>query len=345
MILKRFLSGLMLAAAVVSLRGAAAPELVGVRKIWDAAPHSAFTDLVKFQDRWFCTFREGTGHVTAKAGIRVITSRDGTTWESAALIERAGFDLRDPKLTVHPDGKQLVLLGGATIREDGKPATESQSFTSFSADGRTWSPMNWAGPTNRWLWRLTWHGEDGYTIGYDVTPAQRAAKIYGTQLLHTRDGKTFDVMTPDLGAGVGPTEATLRFGTDGTLWCLQRRDGRALNTALIGRSRAPYQKWEWRDLGEFFGGPNFIQLRDGRWLACGRLLVAGNAGKKEPKTVLCELDTAAAKLHPLLTLPSGGDSSYPGFVLEGDRLWISYYSSHEGKTAIYLAEVKVPDSR
>jgi hypothetical protein len=29
-------------------------------------------------------------------------------------------------------------------------------------------------------------------------------------------------------------------------------------------------------------------------------------------------------------------------VWHEDLLWISYYSSHEGKTSIYLAKVKVP---
>jgi hypothetical protein len=43
----------------------------------------------------------------------------------------------------------------------------------------------------------------------------------------------------------------------------------------------------------------------------------------------------------LLDLPSSGDSSYPGMVWHQGLLWISYYSSHEGKTAIYLARVKL----
>jgi hypothetical protein len=45
--------------------------------------------------------------------------------------------------------------------------------------------------------------------------------------------------------------------------------------------------------------------------------------------------------EPVLTLPSGGDTSYAGMVWHGDLLWVSYYASHEGKTAIYLARVKV----
>jgi len=38
-----------------------------------------------------------------------------------------------------------------------------------------------------------------------------------------------------------------------------------------------------------------------------------------------------------VTLPSGGDTSYPGLLWHEERLWVSYYSSHEGKTSIYLA--------
>jgi len=44
---------------------------------------------------------------------------------------------------------------------------------------------------------------------------------------------------------------------------------------------------------------------------------------------------------PLITLPSGGDTSYPGLVWHEGRLYISYYSSHEGRAAIYLAVVQV----
>jgi hypothetical protein len=41
-----------------------------------------------------------------------------------------------------------------------------------------------------------------------------------------------------------------------------------------------------------------------------------------------------------LALPSGGDCSYAGMVWHDDLLWISYYSSHEGKTSIYLATIR-----
>jgi hypothetical protein len=46
--------------------------------------------------------------------------------------------------------------------------------------------------------------------------------------------------------------------------------------------------------------------------------------------------------YETLRLPSGGDTSYAGLVWHENLLWVSYYASHEGKTAIYLAKVKVP---
>jgi hypothetical protein len=45
----------------------------------------------------------------------------------------------------------------------------------------------------------------------------------------------------------------------------------------------------------------------------------------------------------LLELPSGNDTSYPGFVVTGKELWVSYYSGHEGRTSIYLVKLKYKD--
>ena len=64
--------------------------IVEVRKIWDRAPHNAFTDLVRFRDRWLCVFREGQGHVSPDGSIRVIASSDGRDWSSSALLTLAG---------------------------------------------------------------------------------------------------------------------------------------------------------------------------------------------------------------------------------------------------------------
>ncbi|MCX7667268.1 MAG: hypothetical protein N2112_17190, partial [Gemmataceae bacterium] len=88
--------------------GSGAVPALTVNKIWEQAPHNAFTDLVRFQGRWFCVFREGKNHVSPDGALRVLTSTDGVSWESAALITSKNSDLRDAKITVTPDG-QLML--------------------------------------------------------------------------------------------------------------------------------------------------------------------------------------------------------------------------------------------
>ncbi|MBN9121401.1 MAG: hypothetical protein J0I06_19995 [Planctomycetes bacterium] len=46
----------------------------------------------------------------------------------------------------------------------------------------------------------------------------------------------------------------------------------------------------------------------------------------------------------MLKPPSGGDTSSAGLVWHHGVLWVSYYSSHEGKSAVYLAKVKVAET-
>ena len=47
-------------------------------------------------------------------------------------------------------------------------------------------------------------------------------------------------------------------------------------------------------------------------------------------------------LQTEIVATSDDDSSYAGLVRHDDGLvWVSYYSSHEDKTAIYLAKVKI----
>ena len=103
---RRRLPWLFLGLALVPLTGSAASkaELVESKKIWDAGRHNAFTDLVRWQDRWWCTFREAEDHVGGDGAIRILTSVDGAKWESAALLTEKGVDLRDPKFSVMPSG-------------------------------------------------------------------------------------------------------------------------------------------------------------------------------------------------------------------------------------------------
>jgi hypothetical protein len=316
--------------------------LIETIKLWDKGNHNAFTDLIRFKGRWFCAFREGDAHVSAKADIRVLSSKNGRDWEPASVIEMRGHDLRDPKLSVSPDGKWLELLAGDTVREGNKPAILTRNFIARSKDGIGWSRVDYVGPDQEWFWRLTWHQGKAYATAYDVKPETRANGNFLSHLYVSKDGVKFEQLAAPLCDESGANEATIRFAKDGTAYVLQRRDGKpGSNHALFGTSRPPYKEWTWKDIGVFFGGPNFIQLPDGRWIASGRMFRPAEFGNLAPRTVICELDVEQGKLRHLLDLPSDGDTSYPGLQYYGD-LWVSYYSSHEGKSSIYLSKVKLP---
>jgi hypothetical protein len=71
-------------------------ELVQCDMIWGRAPHNGYTDLVRFRERWFCAFREGRSALSPDGEVRVLTSHDGTSWESVGQIAGPGGGLRDP---------------------------------------------------------------------------------------------------------------------------------------------------------------------------------------------------------------------------------------------------------
>ena len=311
--------------------GAAEPtppkaELIDVRKIWDAAPHNAFTDLIRFKGHWFCVCREGQAHVSPDGALRVITSKDGQVWTSTARLTHPKADLRDAKIAITPDG-QLMLSGAAAWHQ---PAEfKHQSLAWFSKDGTKWSEPVKIGDPNLWLWRTTWHKKAAYSIGYDTT-GEKFIRLYTS-----KDGRRFDTLVPRLFDDGQPNETSMVFLPDDTALCLLRRDGNP-GTGELGNAKPPYTNWQWKDLGVKIGGPHMIRLPD------GRLVAAVRSYDGAARTALVWVDPEAGKLTEILKLPSGGDTSYAGLVWHEGVLWVSYYSSHEGKTSIYLAKVRLP---
>ena len=307
-------------------------EHVSVMKIWDRAPHNAFTDLIRWRDRWYCAFREGQGHAGDRGKLRVITSTNGENWQSATALEHERLDLRDANLSVTPDD-QLMALGGAQITE--KKTRKTGTFASFSSDGETWTPPELVVPLGRWLWGVTWHQGTAWGVSYP-TPDRPGV----SSLLSSTDGREFETTIADfLNDGERPTEARIRFSSDGTAYCLHRRDGRG-NKAYLGSASSPYKEWTWNELDRYLGGPNFLQLPSGEWVAAGRINTDSGS-----KTMVLYLDVEQNRLVPLLTLPSGGDTSYPGLVWHDGLLWVSYYSSHEDRTSIYLEKVRIEPTK
>ncbi len=308
-------------------------KLVDVKKIWDRGRHNAFTDMIRFDDKWYVAFREAEGHGVPAVGrvggkIRVIRSKDGQDWTSVGLLDYGpNQDVRDAKLSVTPDGRIMLLAAVAPHAHK----SQRQSLVWFSEDGRKWSKPHEVGEKNWWLWRVAW-SPDGtaYGVGYgDITSRPRTTRLY-----RSRDGVDFQTIVKTLTPEPDTGETGLIFRRDGSAVALVRQDGKQRD-GKVGVARGDFTKWKFRNLGLRVGGPTLIELPSGHIVAATRLYDGG------ARTSLSLLDPQAGKLTELLTLPSGGDTSYPGLVWHENMLWVSYYSSHEGKTSIYLAKVKV----
>lgn len=339
--MKRILFGLILLAWISSATLASSPPqenrnpeaIISVERIWDRALHNAFTDLVFFQGRFYCCFREGSQHVHGVNGsVRIIATPDGQNWYSVAQLIEAEVDLRDPKLSVTPDGRLLVLMGGSFYRDQVLIKREPRAAFSDSRGANFTPPQpifieESIQTENDWLWRVTWHGKKGYGVVYQAQEAE-----FQAHLVETADGLRYRHLKTFALEGQ-PNETTLRFLKNDRMVALVRREG-GDKQGMIGSSSPPYSDWTWTKLPVQLGGPNLVVLPD-ETLLCG---TRHHLPDDETRTLLARV-TLEGGFTPVLTLPSGGDTGYPGLVVKDGLLYISYYSSQEGRANVYLARV------
>lgn len=332
--MRRFLSAIAVVFSAANLPAQAPKaELVSVTKIWDQAPHCAYTDITRFQNLFYCCFREAPAADHSEGVIRILLSSTGKTWVDQGVIAEAGTDLRDPKIIVTPDGKRLYLLCSGQSATQGR-----QSRYSTTMDGKVWTPLQKLLAKGDTLWRVSINPADKrfYGISYNIHPnsgGPAPEKEWSLKGYASADGSVWQ-LSSILNVPGQPAEATLRFLKNGSALALVARQG-GDRRGVIGMAAAPYRDWTWASAGVPLGGPNFIELPDGKIIAASRGFGA------TPGAHMVLFTMTASSLTPLLELPSGGDCSYPGLLWHDDLLHVSYYSSHEGKAAIYYAQVRL----
>lgn len=309
-----------------------------VEKVWgDGTWHCAFTSIVEFKGRYYISFREYDSHIfnskgDAEGRIRIISSKNGKKWQSVAQISKEGYDLRDPKLSVTPDNRLMVTVGGSIYRNKVLVGCEPQVI--FSADGNEFSepsPIKLDSKTkgtHDWLWRVTWH--EG--VAYGVSYSKKENNKWELYLYKGTDGINYDLVS-HLDCDGFPNETTVRFLEDGRMALLIRRDNGDRHN-IWATSAAPFTDWTMTKTASHMGGPDFIVLGKDKIVAGGRTTFMG-----APQTTLFTGNDAGRFIEKI-TLPSAGDNSYPGFLRVGDELWVSYYSCHETeRPSIYLARI------
>jgi len=242
------------------------PYEIPVTKTWNDDHHNGMGSLINFKGFFYCSFRQGSDHYGGKDGVvRIVRSKEGLKWESVTVLKKEGYDLRDPHLSVTPEGKIMVIMG-CSVYKNRKLRSRLSHVSFLNSSGNKFSypqAINVPGEIKTgmdWLWRVTWHDKTGYGVVYRLP-----RKI---SLVKTEDGINYILIKDFDQVGDDPNEATVRIMPDGEMFMMVRRES---GGGLWGRSKHPYSVWTWVDMGMQLGGPDFVALNEDLFLAGTRM--------------------------------------------------------------------------
>jgi len=342
-----FVSALVAALFCLGAEARADATLDWMEKAYGDGQHNAFTDLIRWQDSYYLCFRHGTAHGSMEGEIRVMRSPDMKTWEPCGTLDTWGDD-RDPHFAAKEDTLYVYfgtwdLVHATGHGTPGRGCVRSHFAT--SKDGATWSKVQGIYEPGFWLWRVRNLNGTFYSAGY--TAVRPRPSVRETRLLRSEDGLEWtlvSVVTNERLAG----EADMWLEADGTMRLLTRT-GDAAGDAALFQSDATLTQWQRTDTGVLIHSPAVVKWKD-------RYFISGRARKDGAYcTKIWEL--AGNQVEERITLPSGGDTSYPGLLVDpatldadSPALFVSWYSQHArdeeanatGNTAsVYVARVIV----
>lgn len=337
---------------LIGILHAAEPPKVtvsNIRRVFYNGEHNAFTDLCRFRDQLYLTFRScPDGHMVNPTATVIImrSSDDGATWQQVHRFAVKERDTRDPHFLVFKNRLFVYTgtwwSGTTTLPRDQYDMNKMLGFAAWSDDGAKWnSPVMLEGTFGHYIWRAASYGGKAFMCGrrkpdFDIGPKGEGERVQSL-MLESDDGLIWKKRA--FFQETGGDETAFLFESDGSVLGIGRHGGG--KNAQVLRSKPPYTDWRRKDLDRAIGGPLVVKWGE-------HVIVGGRHTKKEKgaKTSLCWL--VGDELKEFAEFPSGGDNSYPGFVALSDtRALVSYYSSHEkdesGKTitAIYMAELNL----
>lgn len=292
----------------------------------DGSSYCAFTTLIQRDNFFYLAFREGNEHVADGdyGVIRILSSNDCVHWSLIQTINIPNIDLRDPNLSIAPEGNLFLICGGRTKLDNGELVTNTyysfETNNSFETPHKIWFPNDIYRTSVNWLWKLTWHNNKGYGVVYHKN---------GADIVETVDGINYILLSHINQPFVN--ESRIRFLINGEAIALFRAtEG---GNGYIGNSKPPYTEWTYTQLNYHLSGQDFIITSD--TIYC----VSRSYDKDVAHTALYLSRLNGEILHKYILL-SSGDTSYAGIVEYNGYYYISYYSMHKTpKPAIYIEKI------
>lgn len=308
----------------ISAEKDSSPYIISTKKIYTGKPYASFTSLINYKGRFYCAFREAKKHYDPSGEdvgiIRILHSKNGKRWQPFLSYSVDGIDLRDPKLTVTPEGKVMLLV--EEVKYENKVAVLRKSCVSFFSSNKSHTElipisfkpnMDW-----NWLWDVSWI--DGIAYGY----------IYAPYFAFVKSSNGINYKLVDKPAiDNSPTEASVVKLRDKFFSVVRRKQN-----AYVGISNDGDQ-WQWKDGGMRIGCPKLFTY-NGEIYAVGRAYTG-----KSNCTALFKINKESGKLMILLELSSDRDSAYPGIVVKDSILYLSYYLGDLTDSSIYFSKIKL----
>ncbi len=289
--------------------------------------HNSNTDLIWWKGRFYLVHASSPWHFASERCRLVLhRSTDARAWEQIATFQVSGQDIRDPKLAAV--GGRLFLYVLKNV--DWNPEPYTTAFAT-SADGVEWTPLKDVDPSGWLFWRpktrdgLTW-----YVPAYWWQHGKSA-------LLKSTDGEAWQWVSV-IHEGDRNDETDFEFLPDGRILCTARLEvsdsifGDAEASTLIAVSNPPYTQWtSTKSRVTRLDGPDLFSHK-GVVYAAGRHNPGAPRFGRRIGSVLGKKRTALYAVRQdglthLTDLPSCGDTSYAGVVLQGDDVYVSYYTN------------------
>jgi len=315
------------------------PKIYATR-IYESSTYTSFVDLVWYNDRYYCAFRDGVTHVplttTERYGdIRILESKDCRTWTESLLLTTTGtkYDMRDPHFCIAEDGtlscyyayhlpNQPWVEPSKTIvsrfkQENGKLVEISRHNVDM---GPKYSVY--------WMWNITRNGSTYYGVAY------HDAGEYPI-FVKSGDGINFEFVSEIPFYG---NEASVNI-INSSAYVLLRHQTDTRNAGMA-TADVPYTSWNVTEMNYGMHSPVGLEY-NGKLYLCGRKYYERARDGVALFTYNLPSDTKLTLQYQLPCDTPASDNAYPGMIIHDEALRIVYYAIPRGKSVpdIYYYEI------
>ncbi len=147
-------------------------QVSNIRRVFHNGEHNAFTDLIRFGDTFYLTFRScPDGHgVHSSASVIILASDDAAQWEQVHRFRVEDRDTRDPHFLIFKN-KLFVYSGtwyckGPDLCREDLELNEQLGYAVWSLNGREWSePVLLEGTLGHYIWRANTFAGKAFLCG------------------------------------------------------------------------------------------------------------------------------------------------------------------------------------